>query len=191
MRNWSQPPNPRSLTHGAHGLAACEFGPHAMVNQRTAWRQKPLWRSTPLRLLSRRAVSCGLLPMIACKAPVTSQLHDQEIEIRFCSVSLSGFKPSLSGFVPTPTFNTEKGVSQPLCRGLGNIRADEMSSLPFVSTHRRSIRVRLRAEVAEHYERLGGGGVFVGDSGFRGVLRDEEFVLGKLVEAEQFRAIQA
>jgi hypothetical protein len=41
--------------------------------------------------------------MIAWKALITSQLHCHKTEIRFCSVSLSGFEPSLSGFVPAPT----------------------------------------------------------------------------------------
>ena len=103
MRNGGQPPNPRSLTHGAKGLDASEFGPCTVMNPRTARRQKPLWRSPPLRLLSSRAVSYGRLPMIACKALITSQLHYHKTRIRFCSVCQSGFEPSLSGFVPAPT----------------------------------------------------------------------------------------
>jgi len=103
MRNGGQPPNPRSLTHGANGLDGCQFGPRTVMKLRTARRQKPLWRRTPLRLLSSRAVSCGRLQMIACKALITRQLQHQDMEIRFCSVSLSGFEPSLSGFVPAPT----------------------------------------------------------------------------------------
>jgi hypothetical protein len=41
--------------------------------------------------------------MIARKALTTSELHYHKTEIRFCSVSLSGFEPSLSGFVPATT----------------------------------------------------------------------------------------
>jgi hypothetical protein len=41
--------------------------------------------------------------MLAFKALVTSQLQWRNAEIRFCSVSQSGFEPSLSGFVPAPT----------------------------------------------------------------------------------------
>jgi hypothetical protein len=41
--------------------------------------------------------------MLAFKALATSQLQRQDEEIRFCSVSQSGFVPSLSGFVPAPT----------------------------------------------------------------------------------------
>jgi hypothetical protein len=46
--------------------------------------------------------------MIAWKALITSQLHYHKTEIRFCSVSLSGFEPSLSGFVPAPTVESLK-----------------------------------------------------------------------------------
>jgi len=48
--------------------------------------------------------------MIAWKALITSQLHYHKTEIRFCSVSLSGFVPSLSGFEPAPTGVRERGL---------------------------------------------------------------------------------
>lgn len=85
------------------GLMAAGSGRAQALKPRTARRQKPLWRSPPLRLLSSRAVSYGRLPMVTCKAPITSRLHHRKTEIRFCSVSQSGFEPSLSGFVPAPT----------------------------------------------------------------------------------------
>jgi hypothetical protein len=44
--------------------------------------------------------------MLDFKALVTSQLQRRDTEIRFCSVSQSGFEPSLSGFVPAPTGET-------------------------------------------------------------------------------------
>lgn len=53
------------------------------------------------------------------------------------------------------------------------------------------VGIYLWAEVAEQDERLGGGGVFVGDALFRGALGDEEFVFGEFVEAEEFRAVEA
>jgi hypothetical protein len=73
------------------------------LRQHALRRHEPLWRSPPLRLLSSRAVSCGRRLMLAFKALVTSQLQSRDAEIRFCSVSQSGFEPSLSGFVPAPT----------------------------------------------------------------------------------------
>jgi hypothetical protein len=41
--------------------------------------------------------------MLTFNALLTSQLQQRDVEIRFCSGSLSGFEPSLSGFVPAPT----------------------------------------------------------------------------------------
>jgi hypothetical protein len=43
----------------------------------------------------------------------------------------------------------------------------------------------------EHDERLGGRDVLERDAGFRGGFGGEELVFGKLVEAQQFRAVEA
>ena len=48
--------------------------------------------------------------MLGFKALATSQLQQRDAEIRFCSVSQSGFVPSLSGFVPAPTKKLAGGM---------------------------------------------------------------------------------
>jgi hypothetical protein len=62
-----------------------------------------LWHRPPLRLPSGRAVSCVRRAILTCEALGASHFSQSKSKIRFCSDSMSGFAPVLSGFAPAPT----------------------------------------------------------------------------------------
>jgi hypothetical protein len=79
--------------------------------------------------------------MLAFKALVTSQLQWRNAEIRFCSVSQSGFEPSLSGFVPAPTGTFLAAGRRTLTRSFSLRRSRKRTAPPSLimdSTHHTS-----------------------------------------------------
>ena len=92
------PPGPRSLSLWANGPR------HDM--RHAAAGLLALWHRPPLRLPSGRAVSCVRRAILTCEALGASHFSQSKSKIRFCSDSMSGFAPVLSGFAPAPTGRT-------------------------------------------------------------------------------------
>ena len=89
------PPGPRSLSLWANGPR------HDM--RHAAAGLLALWHRPPLRLPSGRAVSYVRRAILTCEALGASHFSQSKSKIRFCSDSMSGFAPVLSGFAPAPT----------------------------------------------------------------------------------------
>jgi hypothetical protein len=119
------PPGPRSLSLWANGPR------HDM--RHAAAGLLALWHRPPLRLPSGRAVSCVRRAILTCEALGASHFSQSKSKIRFCSDSMSGFAPVLSGFAPAPTQNYRIGNPsikkiRPSCHNSDTHRMEPSSS---------------------------------------------------------------